>query len=209
MSDWGGTTSTVSSINNGLDLEMPGPPYRRSMKNLEGPLKDGRVDLPRVDESVGRILRLLDRAGRFESTTAPDDPEYCRTDAATRDLLLQAASSGIVMLKNDHNALPLQPEGITNLAIVGPNAKRVVAGGGGSSYIKAPYWTSVFESTEREFKGTGARIVFHPGAKVNRYLPTPTADMIRSPLDGTTSGAIIERHNGHDMESDIVVTTHM
>ncbi|RYP48303.1 hypothetical protein DL768_005788 [Monosporascus sp. mg162] len=209
MSDWGGTTSTVSSINSGLDLEMPGPPFRRSLKNLEAPLKDGRVDFKRVDESVGRILRLLERAGRFENMNAPDDPEYCRTDAATRDLLLQAACSGIVLLKNDHNALPLKPGGVQKLAIVGPNAKRVVAGGGGSSYIKAPYWTSVFESTEREFKNTGTKIVFHTGAKMNRYLPTPTANMIRSPLDRTTRGAIIEWHNGHNLDSEIVAMTNI
>ncbi|RYP14678.1 hypothetical protein DL765_006205 [Monosporascus sp. GIB2] len=115
---------------------------------------------------------------------APDDTKYCRTDAATRDLLFQAASSGIVLLKNDHNALPLKPGSVKKLAIVGPNAKRVVAGGGGSSYINAPYWTSVFESTEREFKDTGTKIVFHTGAKVNRYLPAPTANMIRSPWIG-------------------------
>ncbi|KAH7131321.1 glycoside hydrolase superfamily, partial [Dactylonectria macrodidyma] len=168
MSDWGGTTSTVDSINNGLDLEMPGPPLRRSMKSLEGPLEDGQIDLRRVDESVLRILRLLEKTGRFEN--APDDPEYCREDTNTRDLLLQAASAGIVMLKNDHNVLPLKPQTVKRLAVVGPNAKRVVAGGGGSSYIKAPYWTSVFESMEREFIDAGTEVVFHTGAKVNRYF---------------------------------------
>ncbi|KAH7123493.1 glycoside hydrolase superfamily [Dactylonectria estremocensis] len=189
MSDWGGTTSTVDSINNGLDLEMPGPPLRRSMNNLKGPLEDGQVDLNRVDESVTRILHLLEKAGRFEN--APDDPEYCRDDADTKDLLLLAASSGIVMLKNDLNVLPLKPHAVKRLAIVGPNAKRVVAGGGGSSYIKAPYWTSVFESTKREFKAAGTEVVFHTGAKVSRYLPTPLTSMTRSPMDGT-NGAVID-----------------
>ncbi|KAK7413388.1 hypothetical protein QQX98_007765 [Neonectria punicea] len=206
MSDWGGTTSTAASINNGLDLEMPGPPFRRSMKNLEGPLKEGQVDLKRVDESITRILHLLEKAGRFEN--APDDPEYCREDPSTRNLLLEAASAGIVMLKNDSDVLPLKPEVVKRLAIVGPNAKRVVAGGGGSSYIKAPYWTSVFESTDREFRAAGTEVVFHSGAKVNRYLPTPSASSVRSPTDGT-SGAVIEWHNGHSLDSEIVATTHI
>ncbi|KAI0174970.1 glycoside hydrolase superfamily [Pestalotiopsis sp. NC0098] len=37
MSDWGGTTSTVQSINAGLDLEMPGPPNKRSATALAQP----------------------------------------------------------------------------------------------------------------------------------------------------------------------------
>jgi beta-glucosidase len=45
MRDWGGTTSTVDSINNGLELEMPGPPAKRSPAALEQPLKDNLVSL--------------------------------------------------------------------------------------------------------------------------------------------------------------------
>lgn len=207
MSDWGGTTSTVDSINNGLDLEMPGPPAWRSKEALEGPLKAGSIDLHRVDQSAGRILSLLKRAGRFRS--APDEPEYCRDDPATRALLLKAACSGIVMLKNNNNTLPLDPRknSLSKLAVVGPNAKRVVAGGGGSSYIKAPYWTSVHDSLEHEFGQCGMDVVFHVGAKVNRYLPTPTAAVIKSPDTGA-SGAAIDWHLTHDLSTKVVATTH-
>ncbi|RYP37651.1 hypothetical protein DL767_002824 [Monosporascus sp. MG133] len=98
------------------------------------------------------------------------------------------------------------PEASRNSPLLGPIRREFVAGGGGSSYIKAKYWTSVFESTEREFKDTGIKIVFHTGAKVNRYLPTPTANMIRSPLDRTSRGAILEWHNGRNLDSEIAAT---
>lgn len=208
MSDWGGTTSTVGSINNGLDLEMPGPPVWRSKEALEGPLKDSAVDLERVDQSVRRILALLDKAGRFES--APDDPEYCRDDPATKDLLVRAASSGITLLKNENNALPLKPleQGLSTVAVIGPNAKRVVAGGGGSSYIKAPYWTSVHNSVEHEFSQQGTKVLFHVGSKVNRYLPTPSPAVISNPDTGKP-GACVDWHLGHDLSTPIVAKTHM
>ncbi|WQF85528.1 Putative glycoside hydrolase, family 3, glycoside hydrolase family 3 domain, PA14 [Colletotrichum destructivum] len=161
MSDWGGTTSTVDSINHGLDLEMPGPPTLRSTEALKDPLRDGLIDMTRIDESASRMLALLEKAGRFQN--APDEPEYCCDNPATRDLLLKAASSGIVLLKNDMNTLPIGPLGrtVSKLAVVGPNAKRVVAGGGGSSYIKAPYWTSVYDSLERDISPHGTEMVFH------------------------------------------------
>ncbi|KAH6989644.1 periplasmic beta-glucosidase precursor [Ilyonectria sp. MPI-CAGE-AT-0026] len=206
MSDWGGTNTSVESINNGLDLEMPGPSVRRSQVALEEPLQQGLVDLKRVDESAARIIRLLQKAGRF--TAAPDDPEYCRDDPETKSLLLQAASAGIVMLKNDINALPLKPsENIRKLAVLGPNAKRVVAGGGGSAYIKAPYWTSVFDSLTDEFNPNGTDVVFAEGARVNRYLPAMSPEVARNPDTGMP-GAAIDWHLGHDLGTEPVAKTH-
>lgn len=127
ISDWGGTTSTVKSINAGLDLEMPGPPDKRSATALAQPLKDGQIDLSQVDQMASNILRLLQR-------TAPVNPknktEYCRDmddpKLDTRAFLRRAAAAGIVMLKNTNGALPLQADvSLTRIAVVGPNAKRV------------------------------------------------------------------------------------
>ncbi|KAK4235439.1 beta-glucosidase [Achaetomium macrosporum] len=71
MRDWGGTTSTIGSINNGLDLEMPGPPLRRTKEALEGPLRDGAIDLHRVDESARRILALLEKTEQDQMLSLP------------------------------------------------------------------------------------------------------------------------------------------
>ncbi|KGO53540.1 Glycoside hydrolase family 3 [Penicillium expansum] len=203
-SDWGGTTSTIASINNGLDLEMPGPPTKRSRAALQQPLRDGLIDLNRVDESAGRILRLLKKAGRFLDPR--DDPELCEDTPEKRDLLCRAASSEIVMLKNEANALPLKPsEDLKKIAILGPNAQRVVAGGGGSSYIKAPYWTSVHDSIKDAFSHTTAEIVSATGAKVNRYLPVCV--VVQNPDTGK-AGAAIDWFNGQDFANAPVAKTH-
>ncbi|KAL3468851.1 periplasmic beta-glucosidase precursor [Aspergillus californicus] len=205
MSDWGGTTSTAPSINNGLDLEMPGPPSRRSKEALAQPLRDGLVDLDRVTESAGRILRLLNKAGRF--TDPRDDSEVCDDRPGKRALLRRAAASGIVMMKNVKGALPLNPaaENIRKLGIFGPNAAKVVAGGGGSSYIKAPYWTSVHNSVAAECRGTQTKIVGTPGARVNRYLPVC---LVATNPDTGRAGAAVDWFNGHDLTGGPVVTTH-
>ncbi|PYI03521.1 periplasmic beta-glucosidase precursor [Aspergillus sclerotiicarbonarius CBS 121057] len=205
MSDWGGTTSTVASINNGLDLEMPGPPSKRSKAALAAPLRDGLVNLDRVAESADRILHLLKRAGRFADPR--DDPEVCDDTPEKRALLLRAATEGIVMLKNDSSALPLRPtENIRKIGIFGPNAQRVVAGGGGSSYIKAPYWTSVEESLKNEFRDTQVEFVTAQGAKVNRYLPV--CEVARDP-DTHAPGAAVDWYNSQDCTGDVVTTTHV
>ncbi|RTE72064.1 hypothetical protein BHE90_013546 [Fusarium euwallaceae] len=207
MSDWGGTSSTVDSINNGLDLEMPGPPAKRSKEALEQSLKDRAVDLEQVDKAALRMLKLLERAGRFKD--AREEPEYCRDNLATRELLRRAAASGVVMLKNKNHALPLQlDKGMSKIAVVGPNAKRIVAGGGGSSYIKAPYWTSVLDSFKDRAADHSVDVVSHTGAKVNRYLPTVLPSVVQDKVTGQ-SGARVEWHLGHDLTSDVVAETHI
>ncbi|KAI3401801.1 hypothetical protein diail_8179 [Diaporthe ilicicola] len=210
MSDWGGTSSTVASLNAGLDLEMPGPPEKRSADALSQPLDEGQIDLGQVDQMASRILRLLRRTAADGQHKA----EYCRDmddpELNTRSFLRRAAAAGIVMLKNTNNALPLLDQGsLSKIAVVGPNAKRVVAGGGGSSYIKAPYWTSVFDSVKGYYTGqSNVDVVFHEGAKVNRYVPTVSASLACDPDNGQ-SGACLEWHMGHDLNSEILAHTHV
>lgn len=207
MSDWGGTNSTEDAINAGLDLEMPGPAVKRSKEALQGPLRDGLIDMTCVEKSARRILRLLQRAGRFEDGS--DEPETCRDSPDTSALLRKAAADGIVMLKNDDGALPLAPGStIRKLAVVGPNAKRVVAGGGGSSYIKAPYWTSVFDSVSEAFRDASCEITFAQGARVNRYVPTVSSIVAKNPDTGV-GGAAVDWFLGHSFAASSVVTTHM
>ncbi|CAH0055635.1 unnamed protein product [Clonostachys solani] len=207
MSDWGGTNTTVEAINAGLDLEFPGPPLRRSKEKLANALADSRIDLDQVEKSAGRVLRLLQRTGRFEH--APDEPEYCQNDEQTRELVLRAATGGIVMLKNEAGALPLRlSERLGRIAVLGPNAKRVVAGGGGSSYINAPYWTNVYDSLKEAFEGTGTDFAFATGAKVHRHLPTAPLQVLTDPVSATP-GAAVEWHLGHDLTGQPVTTTHI
>src|SRR3954453_11680529 len=65
MSDWFGTHSTVPSVNAGLDLEMPGPAAWRGAKLLQA-VECGEVSEAAINESVRRLLRLIERTGSFE-----------------------------------------------------------------------------------------------------------------------------------------------
>ena len=208
ISDWGGTNSTSESINAGLDLEMPGPPRRRSKQKVDVARKEGKISETEVENSARRILQLLGKAGKFGDSS--EQPEECLDSSHTRQLLLEAASSGIVLLKNDRQALPLNLSSgeIKRLAIIGPNAKRIVAGGGGSSYLNAPYWTSIHGSLEARCKEKSVEVTSHVGARVNRYLPTMPLTVARAP-DSQHPGAVIEWYGTHDMSRPYLATKHM
>ena len=57
----------------------------------------------------------------------------------------EAAAEGIVLLKNEQQALPLEPSHLTKVALIGPNAKVAQTTGGGSAQVNAHYAVTPFE----------------------------------------------------------------
>lgn len=60
-------------------------------------------------------------------------------------LLRKLAAESIVLLKNDDNLLPLQPQNLKKIAIVGGNAQAIVLSGGGSAALKPSYFISPYQ----------------------------------------------------------------
>jgi beta-glucosidase len=134
MSDWSATYDGVAAANNGLDLEMPSARFMNAA-NLLPAIKDGTVKESTIDDKVLRLLRVELRYG---FTTRPQfDPADATYSVADRDVALQGALESITLLKNAGDILPLHPDRIKTIAVIGPDAWPAVAGGGGSSEAAA------------------------------------------------------------------------
>ena len=167
MSDWYGTQSTVDAANNGMDLEMPGPPLWRGEKLLAA-VEHGDVRMEAIDEAAGRVLRLLDRAGAF---TAPEIPEERSEDRPEhRALIRRAAAEGAVLLKNEGDLLPLSADRISSIAVIGPNALRPAIHGGGSAQVNAPYVSSPLDAI-RARADESIRVEYELGCPNHQRLP--------------------------------------
>lgn len=114
------TDAALKAINAGVDIDMKSPCYATGLKQL---LTDGKLDENKVDQAVLRILKLKNELGLFE------DPYYGASEAREKGNILttdkrllarKLASQSIVMLKNDHQALPLKKN--TKIALIGPYA---------------------------------------------------------------------------------------
>jgi beta-glucosidase len=153
MSDWGAAHDTLGVANGGLDLEMPSGRYMNpaSLKPL---LDSGEVAMATIDDKVRRILRLevangfLDRPQANESIPK-DDPRSAA-------VALRIAREAIVLLKNDHNALPLSATRTKTIVVLGPNAVGFPAGGG-SAHVAPFHYMSVADGL-RKVAGPKVRI---------------------------------------------------
>ena len=140
MSDWDATYDGVAAANNGLDLEMPGPKFMNEQTLLPA-VKDGRVKESTIDDKVLRLLRTELRYGfAARPQFVPADATYSVKDRA---VALRGALESITLLKNEDRLLPLDPDKVKIVAVVGPDAWPAVPGGGGSSQATAFDPTSI------------------------------------------------------------------
>lgn len=204
MSDWFGTQSTSPSINAGLDLEMPGPSIWRGTKLLQA-IENGEVAETTINESVRRLLGLFTKVGLLAQNRATPVPEQAINLPEHRQLIRQAAAEGIVLLKNERNILPLQPEKITSLAIIGPNAQTVRIMAGGSAQVNAHYAISPFDGIAAR-AGTALKIGYELGCTNYRMLPLPDITLFSTHGDDASHALTIEYFNSADLTGSPVLT---
>jgi beta-glucosidase len=127
MSDWGAVNDRVAGVTAGLDLEMPSSGGRRDAEIVAavqaGTLSEGAVDAASAN-AVALVQAVLAArvAGGAPGVVAASDAE------AHHALAREAASRAIVLLKNEHDTLPLAPD--RRIAVIGEFAHAALPGGG-------------------------------------------------------------------------------
>lgn len=185
MSDWGAVHSTLPVMKNGLDLEMPFGHYL-NYKTISPLLKSGKVTKAMINEKVKHILQAEFRLGllprmkhhRHMIDSLINAPE-------TRAIALKAAKEGIVLLKNAHRQLPLNPSHIKSIAVIGPNAAYARPVGGGSAEVFPIFTVSPLQALHADLKGKVA-IHYAPGILFDYMQPIDSTYFYQP--DGTGHG---------------------
>ena len=133
MSDWDATYDAVGAANGGLDLEMPSGKFLNREKLLPA-IKSGQVPEETINDKVRRIIRTELEFHWPEREQR--DLAIPRFNQEGREIALQAAREGMVLLKNEGNLLPLNRDKIKTVAVIGPDAYPAVPVGGGSAQVK-------------------------------------------------------------------------
>lgn len=150
ISDWGGVHSTENTAKSPLDIEMSvtfdfDDYYMANpLKNM---IKEGKIEESYVDEKIRNILRLMVRLNMIEINNGVVSRNKNRKRGSyntkeNREALLMVAREAVVLLKNEDNLLPFNKEDASRVLVVGDNATKLHANGGGSAEIKALYEVS-------------------------------------------------------------------
>ena len=133
MSDWDATYDGVAAANAGLDLEMPSAKFM-NRATLSAAIRQGKVSVATIDDKVLRILRTAIRFGWLDR--GQTDRGWPLFSEEGRQLALETARAGLVLLKNQDELLPLDKGKIKTVALIGPDAYPAVPVGGGSAQVR-------------------------------------------------------------------------
>jgi beta-glucosidase len=185
MSDWGATHSTIPAAIAGLDQDS-GYPFDASpyfADALKEAVEDGHVPQSRLDDMAVRILRSMFANGLFDDPVKAGDIDFkAHAEVARAD-----AEGAMVLLKNDHELLPLSND-TKSIAIVGSHADVGVLSGGGSSQVysiggQRDRDSGIKRSTAVYFRSSptqalaarsGARIAFDEGTDIQAAVKLAT-----------------------------------
>jgi beta-glucosidase len=114
-----GAEAVREALSAGVDMEMVSRLYNKHGGEL---LKEHKLSQQTIDEAVRRILRIKFRLGLFDKPYADEALERTvvfssANVAAAREIAVRS----IVLLKNDHNVLPLD-KSVRSIALIGPLA---------------------------------------------------------------------------------------
>jgi beta-glucosidase len=127
-----GLRDPAASVMAGLDIEMP---FRQQRAMALGDaLADGSLTQADVDRAVERIVATLLRFSTVFERQPPADVIGCDDHRA---LAREAAAASTVLLRNEGSLLPLVPDSIGRVAVLGRLAAVRNLGDGGSSDVRS------------------------------------------------------------------------
>ena len=169
MTDWFGGRNAAAQIHAGNDLLMPG---REDQKQaILKALENGSLAMEDVDTDVKRVLELVLRSPRFAQYKYTDKPDLKGHAEVTR----ASATEGMILLKNEQNALPLSDK-IQKIAAYGTTSYDFIAGGTGSGDVNEAYTISLVQGMEN----AGYKLDTELKAQYEKYI---TDEKAKQPKD--------------------------
>lgn len=109
-------SAAMYALNAGTDMEMVSRYYNKHGEQL---LKDKKITMATIDESVRNVLRIKFRLGLFDNPYASEDREKAEVfKRANRDEAKRSAEKSFVLLKNENETLPIK-KNTKEIAVIG------------------------------------------------------------------------------------------
>ncbi len=170
VSDWGGAHNTLQCVTNGLDMEFGswtngmnwGSSNAYDRYYMAAPylkmIEDGELTEKELNDKVSRILRLefrtnMDKHRPYGSFATDEHAEAGR----------KIEQEGIVLLQNNRSVLPINPQKVKHILVVGENAVKRMTIGGGSSSLKVKEEISPLAGIQNRAEQNQIEVTYLPG----------------------------------------------
>lgn len=147
VSDWKAYSrfNGIDVINAGIDVVMAvGGDLEDFQEGLTKAVEEKKVSMDRIDDAVRRILRQKFKLGLFENPF-PDTTLVSKIGIKKhRSIAKQAVRESLVLLKNEHNLLPISKT-TKKIVVIGEHAN--------SAGLQSGGWSINWQGTLENYKG--------------------------------------------------------
>ncbi|WP_199287921.1 beta-glucosidase [Robertkochia solimangrovi] len=142
MTDWFGGRDAVAQMKAGNDLLMPGT--KDQATTLIDAVKNGELDEKILDRNIRHIFNQYLKTSSYNRLPVTNQPDL----EGNKSIVRSAAAEGMVLLKNDDDALPLKTN--SKIALYGVTSFETIAGGTGSGDVNKAYMVSIYEGLKNK-----------------------------------------------------------
>lgn len=204
VSDWGAVHNTINAANSGLDIEMGTDKDYEDFyfaRPLINAVNIGDVDMKVVDDKVRRVLRLMYHIKLNQPTQRTKGSINTKEHS---NIVYNAASESVVLVKNEKKILPLQKDEISRIAIIGDNATRTFGQGGFGAGVKSKYEVTPLEAFKNKL-GDKIEIAYSQGYR-EKYIPERNNDKTYGRIiDYSTDEELVDKAVELAASSDVAI----
>lgn len=136
MSDWGAVNNPINSLVSGLNIEMPSNEH--SVETISKAIDDKTLSKDVLDNNVNELRDVYKRIGENRNMKV-----NLRSDSEIKKVAYDVAKEAVVLLKNEHNILPLNST--DDIMVIGELFQTPNTQGYGSSRINYDNNTDFFK----------------------------------------------------------------
>jgi beta-glucosidase len=148
------------AVRAGVNIELPDPDCYLHLAEL---VRKKVIKESQLDALIEPMLRWKFNMGLFDDPYVdPAEAEAIVGCSKNAQLALNAAREAITLLKNENDLLPLNPQKLKTIAVIGPNAHRSLLGG----YSGVPPRQVTVRDGLRARLGDKVNVVYAEGCKI-------------------------------------------
>lgn len=169
ITDWFGGKDAVAQMQAGNEMLQPGT--KRQYESIIRAVNKGTLSEDILNKNVEKVLELIVKTPGFNNYPYSNNPDL----QAHADIARKTAAEGMVLLKNDNNALPIC-ESTKQIALFGSTSYDFIPGGTGSGNVNHAYTVSLLEGltnagyeVNEKLKKTYEEFIADEKAKMTKY----------------------------------------
>ncbi len=144
MTDWFSGDDGALQMDAGNHMIMPGT--KMQYNQIMDAVKNGTLKEEVLNNNVERILQLILQTNTFKKYRFSNKPNLVANAAMSKE----AATEGMILLKNENNTLPISNKK-TTIALLGNSAYKTITGGTGSGDVNKAYVINIADGMAKTY----------------------------------------------------------